>query len=97
MAAQGAKISESPVASGTGITQNVNSPTFNVSLPAATPGSPGSERYNEWRELTNEIRESLKIMANAFRRSHPDIIDVDGLADYHDGIQKGYRVQRHSK
>src|SRR5260370_23967451 len=69
--AQGAKVSDSPVASGTGITQNVNSPTFNVSLPAAAPGSPGNDRYNEWRELTNEIHESLKIMAGSCPRSLP--------------------------
>src|SRR6267142_4449751 len=92
--AQGAKVSDSPVASGTGITQNVNSPTFNVSLPAAAPGSPGSDRYNEWRELTNEIHESLKAMASAFHRSYPGIIDVDARADYHEGIQKGDRALR---
>jgi hypothetical protein len=92
--AQGAKVSDSPVASGTGITQNVNSPTFNVSLPAAAPGSPGNDRYNEWRELTNEIHESLKIMASAFLRSYPGIIDVDAPADYHDGIRKGDRAFR---
>ncbi len=94
MTAQGAKISESPVASGTGITQNVNSPTFNLSLPAAVPGSPGSERYNEWRELTQEMHESLQIMVNAFHCSYPGIIDVDEPTDYHEGIRRGDRVLR---
>jgi hypothetical protein len=64
--AQNAKVSDSPVASGTGITQNVNSPTFNLSLPAVAPGSPGSERYNEWRELIDEIHESIVRMGYAF-------------------------------
>ena len=35
--AQGAKVTDSPVASGTGIVQTVNSPTINVSLPAPQP------------------------------------------------------------
>ena len=36
--AQGAKVTDSPVASGTGIVQTVNSPIINVSL----PGAPGT-------------------------------------------------------
>ena len=40
--AENAKVSDSPVASGTGIVQNINSPTFNVSLPAAAPSSSAS-------------------------------------------------------
>jgi hypothetical protein len=41
LTAQGAKVTNSPVASGSGITQNINSPTINVSLPEeGTPSTP---------------------------------------------------------
>lgn len=56
------------------------------------PGAPGNDRYNEWRELIREIHESFEIMANAFLPTWPGIIDVEEHDDYHDGIQKGYRV-----
>src|ERR1700739_4853067 len=88
---QGAKVSESPVASGTGITQNVNSPTFNLSLPAVAPGSPGSERYNEWRELIDEIHESIVRMGYAFMPLVP-VKAGDDRNDYQAGIRRGNRV-----
>ena len=91
--AQGAKVTDSPVASGTGIVQTVNSPTINVSLPAPAPGTPGNERYNEWRELTSEIHESLQQMAYAFV---PLNVITPGIEknDYEAGIRRGYRVLR---
>jgi len=95
LTAQGARVTDSPVASGTGITQTVNSPTFNLSLPLSAHAAPGNERYNEWRELTNELHEGFRVMAKAFAyRPPPGIIDVDEREDYHDGIQRGYRVLR---
>src|SRR5437016_12770523 len=91
--AQDAKVVDSPVASGTGIIQTVNSPTINVSLPAPAPGTPGSERYNEWRELISEIHESLQQMAYAFV---PLNVITPGIEknDYEAGIRRGYRVLR---
>jgi len=94
--AQGAKVSDSPVASGSGITQKINSPTtFNLLVPTHAPSAPGSERYNEWRELTHELHESFRTMTNAFAyRPPPGIIDVEEREDYQDGIERGYRVLR---
>ena len=89
--AQSAKVTDSPVASGTGITQNVNSPTFNLSLPAVAPGSPGSERYNEWRELIDEIHESIVRMGYAFMPLVP-VKTGDDRNDYQAGIRRGNRV-----
>lgn len=88
---QGAKIENSPVASGTNISQTINSPTLNLSLPVATSGTPSRERYDEWRELTNEIHASIEQMWWAF---------VDAVAykagdercDYQAGIRRGNRV-----
>jgi hypothetical protein len=41
LTAQGAKVMNSPVASGSGITQTINSPTINLSFPAASaPSTP---------------------------------------------------------
>src|SRR5260370_40814602 len=48
LTAQGAKVTDSPVASGSGvITQTVNSPTFNVSLPAPTEATPALQEEKE--------------------------------------------------
>src|SRR6266849_749943 len=44
LTAQGAKVTDSPVASGSGvITHTVNSPTFNLSLPAPTEATPAPQ------------------------------------------------------
>ena len=56
----------SPVAGGTNISQTINSPTVNLSLPAASFGAPGHEQYEEWRELIDEIHESIEQMGYAF-------------------------------
>lgn len=50
-AERSAKATNSPVASGANISQPINSPTVNLSLPAPTSGTLGRERYDEWREL----------------------------------------------
>lgn len=89
--AQDAKVVDSPVASGTGIIQTVNSPTINVSLPAPAPGSPGNERYNEWRELIDEIHESIVRMGYAFMPLVP-VKAGDDRNDYQAGIRRGNRV-----
>lgn len=44
LAAQGAKVTHSPVASGYGISQVVNSPTVNVSIPSPTTPVPQEEK-----------------------------------------------------
>src|ERR1700730_18543096 len=48
LTAQGAKVMNSPVASGSGIiTQTINSPTFNMSLPAPTETTPAPREEKE--------------------------------------------------
>jgi len=91
LTAQGANVTESPLASGTNITQKINSPTtINLSLPAPI-GAPGSERYNEWRELIDEIHESIQRMGWAF----VDIVAHaagDDRNDYQAGIRRASRA-----
>jgi len=53
------------VASGANISQTINSPTLNLSLPAPSFGAPGRERYVEWREVIDEIHESVEQMGYA--------------------------------
>ncbi len=48
------------------ISQTINSPTVNLSLPVASFGAPGHEQYEEWRELIDEIHESIEQMGYAF-------------------------------
>jgi hypothetical protein len=93
LTAQGAKVTASPVASGSNISQKVNSPTFNVSLPASTLSAPGGERYGEWRELIHELHESFQQMGYAFLPVNV-ITPGNEINDYEAGIQRGYRVLR---
>ena len=88
--AQDAKVVDSPVASGTGIIQTVNSPTINVSLPAPAPGSPGNERYNEWRELIDEIHESRTTLGGCMD-PHAAWLLLRGIRTL------AVRVQRHNE
>src|SRR5437773_6605779 len=67
LTAQGAKVTNSPVASGTNISQTINSPTVNLSLPVPTGGM-DRERYEEWRELDDEINGSIEQMGYALDR-----------------------------
>lgn len=93
LTAQGAKVTDSPVASGTNISQRINSPTVNLSLVAPTLGTPGRERYDEWRELIEEIHESIEQMGYAFM----PLVAVkpgDERNDYQAGIRRGNRVLR---
>src|SRR5258708_6513964 len=91
LTAQGAKVTDSPVASGSNISQNINSPTFNLSLPAPISGTPARERYEEWRETIDEIHESIEQMGYAF-------VEIlawkagDERCDYQAGIRRGNRV-----
>jgi hypothetical protein len=93
LTAQGAKVSDSPVASGSNILQRVNSPTYNVSLPASTPGVPGNEKYSEWRELIHDLHESFQQIGYAFL---PLNVIKPGIEtnDYQAGIRRGYHVLR---
>jgi hypothetical protein len=91
--AQGAKVTNSPVASGTNISQTINSPTVNLSLPAPSFGAPGSERYEEWRELIDEIHESIEQMGYAFVPIVAHEVG-DERCDYQAGIRCGNRVLR---
>src|SRR6266478_2827197 len=93
LTAQGAKVTDSPVASGTNISQTINSPTVNLSLPAPSFGAPGRERYDEWRELVDEIHESIEQMWYAFV---PLVAHKGGdeRCDYQAGIRRGNRVLR---
>jgi hypothetical protein len=93
LTAQGAKVMDSPVASGSNISQKVNSPTINLSLPATTASVPGGERYGEWRELIHELHESLQQMGYAFLPMNV-ITPGDETNDYAAGIRRGYRVLR---
>ncbi len=90
--AQGGTVTDSAVASGTNISQKINSPTtINLSLPAPTSGTPGRERYDEWRELIDEIHESIDQMGWAFV---PVVAYKAGdeRCDYKAGIRRGNRV-----
>jgi hypothetical protein len=92
--AQGARVSDSPVASGSNILQTVNSPTYNVSLRVPTAaGAPGNERYSEWRELIHELHESFQQIGYAFL---PLNVITTGIEtnDYEAGIRRGYHVLR---
>jgi hypothetical protein len=93
LSAKGSTVSNSPVASGSGNTQNINAPVFNVSLPASTPGAPGNQRYSEWRELIHELHESFQQIGYAFL---PLNVITPGIEtnDYQAGIRRGYRVLR---
>src|SRR5271169_180561 len=93
LTAQGARVSDSPVASGSNISQKINSPTLNVSLPAPTPGVPGNERYSEWRELIHELHESFQQIGYAFLPLNVITPGIE-INDYQGGIRRGSRVLR---
>src|SRR6266481_3047026 len=93
LTAQGAKVTNSPVASGTNISQTINSPTVNLSLPTPLFGAPGRERYEEWRELIDEIHESIEQMGYAFVPIVAHEVG-DERCDYQAGIRRGNRVLR---
>src|SRR6266436_2538579 len=93
LTAQGAKVINSPVASGTNISQTINSPTVNLSLPTPLFGAPGRERYEEWRELIDEIHESIEQMGYAFVPIVAHRVG-DERCDYQAGIRRGNRVLR---
>jgi hypothetical protein len=88
--AQGAKVVDSPVASGSNITQNINSPIINLSLPTPMSGTPAHDRYREWRETIDEIHESIDKMRYAFVAFKVH----DELTDYQAGIHRGNRILR---
>ena len=90
LTAQGAKVTNSPVASGNNISQTINSPTVNLSLPAPT-GIQGNARYAEWRELIDEINGSIEQMGYAFMPLVP-VKAGDERNDYQAGIRRGNRV-----
>jgi hypothetical protein len=90
---QGAKVTNSPVASGSHISQNINSPTLNLSLPTPSFGAPGRERYKEWRELIDEIHESIEQMGYAFVPIVAHQVG-DERCDYQAGIRRGNRILR---
>jgi hypothetical protein len=85
------KIINSPVATRANIWQTINSPKLNLSLPAPTSGTPGRERYDEWRELIDEIHESIEQMGWAFVPLVP-VKPGDERNDYQAGIRRGNRV-----
>lgn len=93
LSAEGSSVSNSPVVGGSGNTQNVNAPVFNVSLLDSTPGAPGSPRYSEWRELVHELHESFQQIGYAFL---PLNVITPGIEtnDYEAGIRRGYRTLR---
>jgi hypothetical protein len=53
------RLAESAVATGSNNTQHLNSHNLSVTLPFLPSGAPGRERYDEWRELTNELHEAF--------------------------------------
>jgi hypothetical protein len=59
--AKGSKVSDSPVASGSGITQNVNSPTIHVNLPPPAP-APVAARQPEPARVQREVPTSQLIV-----------------------------------
>jgi hypothetical protein len=91
LTAQGAKVTNSPVASGSNISQTINSSTLNLSLPAPASGAPGHERYREWREVIDEVHEALEQMGYAFVPIYVRKAD-DERGDYQAGIRRGNRV-----
>jgi hypothetical protein len=82
-------VSGSPVASGSGITQN----SHNVSLtvPFVPSSAPGRERADEWRELRDELHEALVQIGYAFIPLNA-IRPGDERNDYQAGIRRGNRV-----
>jgi len=54
LTAQGAKVTNSPVASGTNISQTINSPTVNLSLPAKMPTT--DEDQSSWPDVILECQ-----------------------------------------
>jgi hypothetical protein len=56
LTAQGAKVTNSPVASGSGITQTINSPTINVSLPAPIDATSAPQEGKEQPPCLNFVQ-----------------------------------------
>jgi hypothetical protein len=86
-------VTNSPVAAGSNITQTVNSPTVNVTLPAPPSSPAGREKYEEWRELIRELHESFIQIGYAFLPLNAITPGVEDN-DYQAGIRRGYRVIR---
>jgi hypothetical protein len=86
-------VTDSAIATGSGITQHVNSHNVSVTLPVLPSGAPGHERSGEWRELTRELHEAFVQIGYAF-------IPLNAVTpgheenDYEAGIRRGYRVIR---
>jgi hypothetical protein len=59
LTAQGAKVMNSPVASGFGITQTINSPTINLSVPAPTVEEAARKRREAQEQREARIRTRL--------------------------------------
>jgi len=91
LTAQGAKVTDSPVASGSNISQFINSPTLHVSLPVPILGTPARERYEEWRETIDEVHDGIEQIGYAFV---PILATKAGdeRCDYQAGIRRGNRV-----
>ena len=87
------QISSSPVATGSHISQRVNSPNVSLTLPVLPSGAPGRERYEEWRELIHELHEALSQIGYAFL---PINVITPGIEinDPEKGMRRGYRVIR---
>ncbi len=62
--AQGAKVTNSPVASGSNISQNINSPTLNLSFP------PTDEDQSSWPDVILECQWPSLVLESKIRRSH---------------------------
>jgi hypothetical protein len=82
-------VAGSAIASGSNISQRINSPTttLNLSLPAPRSGTPARERYDEWRETIDELDQ----MANAFLPIVERRVGDDSW-DFRAGIRRGNRV-----
>jgi len=78
LTAQGAKVTNSPVASGTNISQTVNSPTVNLSLPVAPFGAPGPEtrRCDFWLQFHPQGSRFLFIQNNGAEPAFDAVVHI---------------------
>jgi hypothetical protein len=71
LTAQGAKVENSPVASGSGITQTINSPTINLSLPNTSAPSTPLQFFN-----VDGSKGPLKVSGRQHSVQDPSLVDL---------------------
>jgi hypothetical protein len=105
LTAQGARVSDSPVASGFGITQNVNSPTIHVTLPsllapaiaAPQPDSARAEREIPRSEIIVTATRVIGVMPKreTWSEAGDQAFDQAIVIQFTNDAGHGYRNEQH--